>query len=287
MNKIKSIKSYTVGEDGEELVKNTHEELDQNGNVTSLQHFDYDGNLEGKSEYEFDEKGRVVVERQYSMSDVPDQTLKIEYNESGKAHQVTITFADGSISYKKYSRDEAEHSTTIDIIDEDGDTEGKEFRKFDDENRVLEETIYTDTGAIETKVEYEYNEHGDIVESVKVDEEGFETVRFYDYYRDDHSRINKLEVLDEKEVIIRVDEFEYDERGNRTKHTMRDLDRGSVFVDQRVFDLNNNEIKFERLMGDRPIEVKETTYTVDGLMESQEVRTSEGVTNYRFEYELY
>ena len=261
--------------------------MDQNGNVTLLQHFDYDGNLEGKSEYEFDEKGRVVVERQYSTTDVPDQTLEIEYNESGKAHQVTVTFADGSVSYKKYSRDEAERSTTIDIIDEDGETEGKEYRKFDGEDRVLEETIYTDTGAIETKVEYEYNEHGDIVESVKVDEEGFETVLFYDYYRDDHSRINKLEVLNEKEVIIRVDEFEHDERGNRTKHTMRDLDRGSVFVDQRVFDLNNKEIKFERRMGDRPIEVKETTYTIDGLIETQEVRTNEGVTNYRFEYELY
>jgi len=287
MNKIKSIKSYILGENGEELIKNTHEELDQNGNVTLLQHFDYDGNLEGKSEYEFDEKGRVVVERQYSTTDVPDQTLEIEYNESGKAHQVTVTFADGSVSYKKYSRDEAERSTTIDIIDEDGETEGKEYRKFDGEDRVLEETIYTDTGAIETKVEYEYNEHGDIVESVKVDEEGFETVLFYDYYRDDHSRINKLEVLNEKEVIIRVDEFEHDERGNRTKHTMRDLDRGSVFVDQRVFDLNNKEIKFERRMGDRPIEVKETTYTIDGLIETQEVRTNEGVTNYRFEYELY
>lgn len=287
MNKIKSIKTFVIMEDTNEPMLQVIEERDQNGNITLLEHFNEEGGREAKSEYEFDEKGRVTIERQYSMGENPDQTLAIEYNESGKAKQVVITYADGSISYKNYSRDEAEKTTTIDIIDEDGDTEGKEFRKFDSEDRVLEEVIYTDTGAIETKVEFEYNEHGDIVESVRVDEEGFETVRFYDYYRNDLAQIHKMDVLDEDENIIRIDEFEYDERGNQTKHAIQDLDRGALFVNLTTYDLNNNEVKFERLYGERSVEVRETKYTVDGLMESQETRTGEGVMTHRFEYELY
>ncbi len=286
MNKIKSIKTFVSEPHHEEIVK-VYEERDQEGNITLLQQFDTEGNIEAKSEYEFDEKGRVTVERQYSISETPDQTLKIEYNESGKAKQVIVAFADGSFSYKNYSRDEAERTTTIDIVDQDGENEGKEVRKFDDEDRVLVETVYTDSGEIETKAEFEYNEHGDVVENVRLDVEGFETVRFYDYFRDDEARINKIEILNEDEKIIREDTFEYDERGNQTKHIMKDLDRGSIFTDSREYDMNNNEVRFERTMGNRPLEVMETKYRADGMMESQEKTSDEGVLMFRFEYELY
>lgn len=286
MNNIKSISTYLI-EEGEEQKLSTYEERDQNGNITLLKQYDYDGILEAKSAYEFDEKGRVIVEKQYSTEGEPDQVLEIEYNESGKAKQVKISYADGSLSYKNYTRDEAVRSTTIEIIDEDGDSEGKEFRRFDEEDRVLEEVVYRDTGEIETKAEFEYNEHGDTVESVRVDEEGFETVRFYDYYRDEQARINKIETLNEDEKIIRVDEFEFDERGNQVKHIMRDLDRKALFIDKREYDMNNREIKFERLMGERPIEVKETKYTADGLMEQQETITNDGTMINKFVYEMF
>ena len=287
MNKIKSIASYIIDGDESEKVLNVYEERDQLGNTVLLKHFNYEGELESKSEFEFDEKGRVVVEKQYSSNEKPDQVLRIEYNESGKAHQVVLEFADGSITYKNYSRDEAENTTTIDIVDQNGENEGKEFRKFDAEGLILEEIIYNDSGKVESKAEFEYNNHGDILESVRTDEEGFETVRFYDYYRDEQSRIYKIESLNEDEKIIRVDEFEFDERGNRVRHTMTDLERGSVFIDVREFDKNDQEIRFERLMGERPIEVVETKFRADGLMEQQETRRTEGVTTYRFEYELF
>jgi len=286
MNNIKSISTYLVEGEAEQKI-HIYEERDQQGNVTLLKQFNDEEELEAKSAYEFDKEGRVIIEKQYSSGDLPDQSLEIKYNESGKAEQVIITYADGSVSYKNYTRDTEVRSTTIDIIDEDGDTEGKEFRRFDEEDRLLEEVIYDDSGKVETKAEFEYNEHGDVVESFRVDEEGFETIRFYDYYRNDQSQINKIEMLNADEKIIRVDEFEYDERGNQTKHSMHDLDRGSLFVDVRVYDMNNREIKFERLMGDRPIEVKDTRYTADGLMEEQETRTNDGVLTHRFVYELY
>ncbi len=287
MNKINKISTFVSGGADSEETLNVFEERDQQGNTTLLKNYNFDGALDAKTIYEFDEKGRVIVEKQYSSGEIPDQVLRIEYNESGKAKQVVINYADGSVSYKNYSRSEADKTTTIDIVDQDGVTEGKEFRKFDSEDRVLEELIHTDTGAIERKAEFEYNEHGDLVESVIVDEEGFETVRFFDFYRNDKAQIEKIEVLSEDEVIIRVDEYEYDERGNQTKHSMKDLDRGSLFVDIRDYDENNNVVKFERLMGERPIEVTETKYTIDGLMERQETRSNDGVMIYRFEYEMF
>ncbi len=286
MNKIKSITTLVIEENGS-TTPAAYEERDQEGNITLLKNYTEKGGLDGMTLFEFDEKNRVIVEKQYSNGESPDQVIKVNYNESGKAHQIIVEYADGSTSYKNYSRDEAEKSTTIEIVDQDNELEGKEYRKFDSENRILEETIFTDTGAIETKAEYEYNDYGDIIESVKVDDEGFETVRFYDYYRDDQSRINKVEMLNEDENIIRVDEFEYDERGNRIKHIMKNLERGSLFVDIRAFDENDREIRFERLMGDRPIQVIESRYRADGILEEQETRMGDGVILNRFEYEFF
>ncbi|MFT5165978.1 MAG: hypothetical protein ACI8P3_001209 [Saprospiraceae bacterium] len=287
MNKIKSITTYVAGDQEGEKILTVYEDRDQLGNIVLLKHFNEDGDLENKTDYEFDEKGRVIVEEQYSTGKSPDQVIRIEYNESGKAHQVTLEFADGSVSYKKYSRDEAEKSTTIDIVDQDGEVEGKEFRRFDGEDRVLKEVIYSDSGEVETKAEFEYNDYGEITESVRVDEEGFETVRFYDYHRDDKARVYKVDTLNEDEKIIRTDEFEFDERGNRAKHIMKDLESGSVFTDLREFDQNDNEVRFERMMGERPIELIETKFTIDGLMEKQEMTKTEGPITYLFEYELY
>jgi hypothetical protein len=287
MNKIKSITTFVAGDQEGEKIISVYEERDQLGNITALKHFNHEGELENKTIYAFDEKGRVIVEEQYSTGTLPDQVIKIEYNESGKAQQVVIAFADGSSSLKKYSRDEAEKSTTIDIVDQDGEVEGKEFRRFDGEDRVLEEIIYNDAGEIETKGEFEYNDYGEITESVRLDVEGYETVRFYDYHRDDKANVFKIDTLNEEEQIIRIDEFEFDERGNRVKHIMKDLERGGLFIDLREFDKNDNEIRFERLMGDRPIELIETSFTIEGLMEKQEVTKTEGLITYLFEYELY
>lgn len=286
MNKIKSIKTFVLNdEDKPQLL--LHEERDQLGNVTKLEHYDHDGALESKSEFAFDEKGRLVEEKQFSKADTPDQTIRIEYNESGKPGLVRVLYADGSYSNKTYERNEAERTTTINIVDQDGDEEGKEYRKFDEEGRILEEVIYNDFGNVESKHEYEYDEYGNIVESVEVDSEGFEKVRFYDYYRDDKARINKIEMLNEEEKIIRVDTFELDERGNRVKHLMHNVERGTLHTDLRKYDEKDNEVHFERRFGERPIEVVETTFREDGLLQKRETRSVDGVIVHQFEYELY
>jgi hypothetical protein len=286
MNKIKSIRTFVLNDEGEpQLI--VHEERDQLGNVTKLEHYDYDGVLESKTEFAFDDKGRLIEEKQFSKADTPDQTIKIEYNESGKPGLVRVLFADGSVSKKTYVRDEAERTTTINIVDQDGDEEGKEFRRFDDEGRLLEEVIYNDFGNVESKQEYEYDEYGHIVESVEVDSEGYEKVRFYDYYRDDKARIVKIDMLNEDEKIIRIDTFDLDDRGNRVKHQMHNVERGTVYVDLRDYDEKDNEIRFERLLGERPIEVVETKFREDGFLKERESRSGDGVIKHRFEYELY
>lgn len=286
MNKIKSIKTFVLNEEKEPQIL-VHEERDQLGNVTKLEHYNYDGEVESKTEFEFDEKGRLIEERQYSKVDSPDQTIRITYNESGKPGSVKVIYADGSVSNKTYERNIDERTTTILIVDQDGDEEGKEYRKFDEEDRILEEVIYNDFGNIESKREFEYDEHGYVVESVEMDSEGFETVRFYDYYRDDKAQVVKIETLNAEEKIIRIDTFELDERGNRAKHQMHNVERGGMYVDVREFDEKDNEIRFERFMGERPIEIVETKFREDGLLQEKESRSGDGTVIHRFEYELY
>ena len=61
MNKIKSIKTFIKGE-GDEQSLNAYEERDQLGNVTQVKHYNFEGELESKSEFEFDDKGRRSIQ---------------------------------------------------------------------------------------------------------------------------------------------------------------------------------------------------------------------------------
>ncbi len=288
-NKIKSITTVLINDDtDQEGVKNLYEERDPQGNTTLLEQYMPSGESESRTARSYDNQDRVLTEEHFSSGqEVADQRLEYVYNNSGKIDQITVTYADGSFSLKKYAWDEAENTNTIMISDEDGDHEGKEFRKFDSEGKVLEVAIYDEGDKVMEKAEYEYDDYANIIESVEVDQEGYETVRFYDYYRDDQGRITKLETLNEDEQIIRVDEFSFDEQGNRTRHHIQNLDRGSEQTDVWVYDQNNRLVQRERLRGGKPMETIDLRYREDGLLLEQEIRGANGVYANLFHYEFH
>src|SRR5690606_6430662 len=148
-------------------------------------------------------KGQLIEEKQYTTGEIPDQQITYEYNESGMVALATVRYLDGSASFRKYLRDEAQNTTTIESTDQDGEFEGSEFRRFDGEGKVLEEIFYDSENNITEKTETEYDDYGRVIEMVALDTEGFETVRFYDYYNNDEGRVIKIETLNEDEVIIR------------------------------------------------------------------------------------
>ena len=287
-DKIKTIKTFQVSEiTDKQKVLTSLEERDPEGNILTHILYDEAGEVAQKTENAFDEKGRMISEKQYTGSEYPDQHIVFEYNESGKVGRAVVHYSDGSKSFRNYSRDEANNITTIEIVDENNAFEGKEIRKFDSEGRVLEATIFDEDNHISEKTETEYDDHGRIIENVVLDSEGYETVRFYDYYNDDEGRINKIEVLNEDEVIIRVDEIFYDEKGNQSKYIVLDKSRGLTFSEVWEYDQHDQVVNHKRLRGDQLLEEVKSKYRTDNLIEEQETLTGDGLVVNYFEYSFH
>ncbi len=287
-NKIKSIKTIHISENTDEKgIVSLFEERDQEGNITLYVQYNEKGEVEQKTERILNEKGQLLEEKNYTTREKPDQHILFDFNESGKVSQATVQYLDGSISYRKYTRDEAEHSTTIEITDNEGVFEGKEFRRFDNEGRVLEEVIYDEDNNIIEKTETEYDDYGRIIETVVLDIEGIETVRFYDFYMDDTGRVIKIETLNEDEIIIRSDEFEYDERGNQVKHIVFDKTRGMILTDLWEYDIDNKIINHKHQMGENLIQEIKNRYRADNLLVEQETLTGNGISLNSFEYSFH
>lgn len=287
-NKIKSIKTYHVSDDTDENgVINAYEERNTEGDIILQIQYDEKGVVLQKAENVFNEKGQLIEEKQYTERANPDQHIIYEYNESGKVAQATVHYLDGSVSYRKYTRDEAESTTTIEVVDNDGDFEGKEFRRFDSEGKALEECFYDEENKIIEKTETEYDDHGRIIESVVLDMEGNETVRFYDYHLDDEGRVYKIETLNEDEVIIRVDNIEYDERGNQSKHIVEDKKSGALVTEIWEHDKDNRILSHKRLMGDSLVQEVKNRYRDDHLLVEQETLTGNGISLKCFEYSFF
>ena len=286
-NKIKSIKTFHINDNTEDKgIINAYEERDAEGNITLHIQYNEKGGIEQKTERIFNEKGQLFEEKQYTGGENPDQHISYEYNESGKVALATVHYLDGSISLRKYSRNEAEKTTTIEIVDNENVFEGKEIRRFDEEGRILEETIYDEENEIVEKTETEYDDYGRIIENVFVDMSGIETVRFYDYYTDDEGRVNKIETLDEDETIIRTDEIKYDERGNQTKYIAQHENK-AIFTDIWEYDRDNKVINHKRMRGDNLVEEVKNKYREDNLLAEQETLTGNGIVLNYYEYSFY
>ncbi len=287
-DKIKSIKTFHIDDntDGKGMVS-IYEERDEQGNVILHIQYNEKEGIEQKTERILNEKGQLIEEKQYTGGEKADQHILYEYNESGKVNQAIVHYLDGSKSYRKYTRDEAQKSTTIEITDDDGIFEGKEFRRFDSEGKLLEEVIYDEENKVTEKRETEYDDYGRIIESVVLDIEGIETVRFYDYYLDDKGRVNKIESLNEDEIIIRTDEIEYDERGNQVKYIVLDKSRGAELTETWEYDKDDNIVNHKRLSGENLLEEVKNRYRADKLLAEQEILTGNGVTIDYFEYSFH
>ena len=287
-DKLKSIKTFHVDDNTDDKgMVNIYEEMDAQGNMILHIQYNEKGGIEQKTERILNDKGQLIEEKSYTGGEKADQHILYEYNESGKVHQAVVHYLDGSISYRNYTRDEAQKSTTIEIVDDEGEFEGKEFRRFDSERRLLEETIYDEGNKITEKRETEYDDYGRVTESVVLDIEGIETVRFYDYYLDDKGRVNKIESLNEDEIIIRTDEIEYDEKGNQAKYIVHDNGRGLEQTEVWEYDQDDNIVNHKRMRGENLLQEVKNRYREDKLLAEQETLTGDGISLDYFEYSFH
>ncbi len=288
MPKIKAITTtLKTDQTPEEGVMKAYELRDENENIILLENYDEGGNIEMKIERTYDDKNRVLVEKQYSVEKDPDEVHSFEYFESGKLKSRTILYRDNSKTFQNYSYDEAANTEKVEIVDDEGEAEGSEYRRYSSEGKILEEEIHGDFG-LEVKTESEFDDFGNVLKRTTEDGEGYIVDHFYKYERDEESRIQNLKVIDDEGQLVKVIVYLYDEKNRIYEQQIKDTDRGWAFKVIWEYDDKDRVIKEERAdFGGKVQEVQKIVYGENDLVTQQEKTTSHGMELSTFQYDFF
>lgn len=191
---------------------NSYNEYDVDGNLLVEIEYLESGELENKVTYKYNKKGRVVEQYNYSTIDEITEKFIYERDDSDNIIEVTIEYLDGSKSFKKYERSPTENTEIITIVGEEGEFEGKEFRKFNVNQDKLEEVIYNEDGKIEQKFVFEYDEEFNLINQKDYGEDGEFLYEIKNKYNEKGKLVEEHR-FDHNNEILRRSVYTYNEEG--------------------------------------------------------------------------
>ena len=289
---MKKIKTFSINmitnETDEAGFKQYYEERDEAGNVILDEKYHADGTLNARSERTFDKENRILEEKFYSEEGTPDSQHTYQYNSSGKLELVTSKYKDGTIGYKRISYDEANRAETVLIQDENNITETKEYRRYDMEDRVLEEIIYEPEDSLKQKTITSYDDHGRIISKNILYDDGYQGSNQYEYEFDEQGRVISLKIENERQEEIHYEEYLFDDANNMIEYYTEAKPTGQIFIRKLAYDEKARLIK-EQILNGAELLQQETTYIYndEGILLEKEVGTASGFIVEQYNYEYY
>jgi hypothetical protein len=258
MKKIRKITRYhsVVGENDELLheYKRSLQEFDINNNRIKDIDYTSSGEIETASRFKYDDKDRLIEEMHYFDEEEVGEVVRYKFNEEGKTKEIETTYADGSVSLKKISR--LENMLSVKAYDEDGEQDGEDLIKYNEDGKVVEEINFDEDHAVAQRAVYTYNNKQQV-----------------------ESRID----YGAKDEFLQKVVFEYDNNGNAVRETQ--LNRKDKPVRQVVYNYN----KENKLVGwENSQHMHKSKYNEEGKLVYEETinninKMVEGFTEYKFD----
>jgi hypothetical protein len=304
MAKVKSLTTYTIQGLPEEMPhaewqKTACYTYDENGHVLSEISFDNREEVREKTEFKYDAQGNIIEEKQYISENEIQEIRNFQRDVKGRITEVVITYMDDSSSTRKYQWDPEKRIEWIHIINEDQELEGKEFRRYDDKNNLLEEIIYDEEEEIEERRLMSYNDQAYLMSR---EEYGQNNELQY---------ITKLKYKEENKVVeestwkangemLKENHFTYNAQGELEEHLIKDDAHPEGYIIRFEQNEEKNIRKEEHLLPNGDIEFQSvTTYNEQGLAQEsiRFLKRNPGTYNAlgknkfhsttRFKYEFY
>ncbi len=215
MPKVKSIEkllgqSFSSQDEPEQFNMRSLIKLNENGDVLKETLFNIDGEIEQENTNKYNDKGLLTHQKSNQIQDQVVEEFFYTYDKNGKRESEKIIYGDGSVSLKTVERLEKE--LVITILDEDGEFEGKEIHKFDDNNNILEETTWDEENIVQEKNIYIYDENQRLVLKTEYGyEEEFVSQKQIEY--DSGGNPVKIASVAENGNLISLRESKYDDAG--------------------------------------------------------------------------
>jgi hypothetical protein len=220
-------------------------EYDKEGNVVCALQYTPEGGIESKTISSY-RNGKLVMEANYLSEDEIAEKYSYFRSEKEELEKVEVSYADGSVTTKVYTRDEENNTVSITSTDDEGELEEIETFLLDARKEVLERCVYNEEEQLTSRVENEYNEANLLVKQKEYDASNSlvtETTFAYNEAGNITGRwiVTANGKLAEK-IILR-----YDEKGNLAEQQVSDFyivryqynDAAKVTLEER-FTLSGN-----------------------------------------------
>ncbi len=285
MKKIKSIATHIL--DGNYDFQSMYEERNEDDLVTLRISYTPEGEVEQKDIFEYNEKKQLVKYTQYYGDEI-SQTIDSSFDEKGNLSSQTIQYADGKTSTIKYEDDPAENSETKLFYNETNETEGKEYRVFDKEGNIIEEIIYDETGAIESHQKVDFDDYHNPLKLYTREPSGVEFTQFFFYDRDDKGYLDNVIVKDKDSKVLRREDYETDDKGNRTYHEINNYYEGWGRIYEMEYNDQDKLIKYGAFdANEAPLSETTYQYDGDGNLTQEETITKAGKITKKIAYEFW
>jgi hypothetical protein len=275
MKKIKSIKAWDKSD--EDPFLKSLVEFDENGNETRKETYFGPGELESKTMARFDEKGLLTEEINFDENNTETDRTTVERDSEGLPVKTTLSYADGSKTFKTYLRENNRKSITMTEISDEGEFESREKVLLDDNGHVIERIAYNEQNEIMERHTFEFDDDHNIVHEMTY--QGDSLVSESKNYYDETKNLVKRIILNAVGESIDWAVYTYDEKGKLTEqqygdHTLYKMEyneKGMLVMEQKVNAMGVVDYNKEYVYSDEDLLMEEIDYA--------------GTT--RFEYEFY
>lgn len=212
--------------------------VDSTGNTLDETELNRDGSVSCKCIYRYFDDGSV---QEYVVYDAMDELIErgsYVKDENDKIVKTILEYEDERKVIEQYSYSALGLAELVTVFDESDIVIGYETYVFNDNGDVVER-IEMDEDRVETvRYLYTYDENG-LVEERKVVEGNLESVTSYTY--DSNGYVIRKEVNNEEEGFQTVEEYRYDERGNEV-HIVGFQNGALTFENKCTYDESDNLI---------------------------------------------
>lgn len=258
--KIKAVKAYRITNS---ILINGNGESTRD--LAYFYEFDDDGNRiaeisyeEGNPEHEVKrtfENGNLVCEQITFVTDGVSEVVNNTYDDGGLIVSSVRTYSDGSNEKTEYHYQDGRLIRKV-LLDDDGEIESED--NFSYENGKLKEHSVTEYGLLKSKIVRSYNEKGQEIEEIRIDEEG-NALKVYFEPKDD-KRLPDIKICNSDGKVVEAVVHRYDETGRLMQEIVESSMKGFKRLDTRY------------TYDERGFLVKEETLDKDGLMRKRILR---------------
>ena len=209
-------------------------QFDDKGNVVEEISYSEADVIESKSSFIYDHDGHLLEETTWLDEEEISDKKKYTYNEEGKIRWIEIEYSDGSQS--KHAIEYSDKLIKLTITDENGQFDGSEIRKFNENGQIIELTRIDSDGQTEQRFISEYDEKQNLISNIEFDRDGDIRVKRRYEYDEKNRRItdtgynlsdeinysktytyNDADQLEQETVDDYTIIYEYDEKGKDTR----------------------------------------------------------------------